>query len=131
FGTEGVWASDVALTDYRFDIIDVQEGIAASLVKIEENGTPVLMALRLLAADGTIAGVESMVVRDASEGMIYQIESIHMLSGAMAYTPAPEERMTREAMIDAAVRYPEGLKIGSFVTSDVPFSAEAYRFENG
>jgi hypothetical protein len=131
FGSEGVWAGDVALTDYRFDIIDVQEGIAASLVKLEENGTPVLMALRLLTQDGRITGVESFVVRSAEEGMIFNIDAIQTLSDGMAYTPAAEQRNTREEMIDAAARYPEGLKVGSFVTSDVPFSADAYRFENG
>jgi hypothetical protein len=131
FGAEGIWAGDVALTDYRMDIIDVQEGIAASLVKLEENGTPVLMALRLLTEDSRITGVESFVVRSAEEGMIFNIDAIQTLSDGMAYTPAPEQLNTREDMIDAAVRYPEGLKVGSFVTSDVPFSADAYRFENG
>jgi hypothetical protein len=128
---EGLWTSEVALTDYRLDIIDVREGVAASLAKVEENGTPVLLALRLLTEGGRIEGVETMVVRTPEEGMIFQIDAIQTLSEAMAYMPAPEQRNTREQMIDAAVRYPEGLKVGSFVTSDVPFAEDAYRFENG
>lgn len=131
FGSEGIWAGDVTLTDYRFDIIDVREGIAASLVKLEENGVPVLMAMRLLTEGGEIAGVESFVVRSAEEGMIYNIDAIQTLSDEMAYTPAPEQRNTRLEMIDAASRYPEGLRVGSFVTTDVPFAEGAYRFENG
>lgn len=128
---DGVWASDVDLTDYRFDIIDVEEEIAATLVKLTENGAPVLMAMRLLTDDGEIEGVESFVVRNAEEGMIFNIDAIQTLSDAMAYTPGEDERMSREAMIDAARRYPEGLQVGSFVDSDVPFTEDAYRFENG
>ncbi len=128
---EGLWAGDVALTDYRFDIIDVQEEIAASLVTAQENGNPVLLALRLITQDGVIEGVETLVVRSAEEGMIFNIDAIQTLSDAMAYTPTAGERMDRQAMLDAAIRYPRGLQVGSFVESDVPFSADAYRFENG
>ena len=39
--------------------------------------------------------------------------------------------MPRAAMADIALRYPGGLKIGSFEKSDVPFAAGAYRLENG
>jgi hypothetical protein len=34
-------------------------------------------------------------------------------------------------MTEIALRYPEGLRIGSFEKSDVPFAARAYRLENG
>lgn len=128
---EGIWASDVAPAGYRFDIIDVRAKVAASLVKLMENGQPVLMAVRLITDEGEIQGVESMVVRNAEEGMIYRIDAIDTLSDAMAYTPTDAERNTRAEMVDAATRYPKGLQIGSFVESDVPFSDDAYRFENG
>ena len=131
FGSEGVWASDVALTDYRFDIIDVREGIAASLAKIEENGTPVLMAVRLLTDEGRISGVESMVVRNAEEGMLYNIDALDTVSEAMMMTPPAGSLDSRETMIEIAERYPRGLQAGSFVTSDVPFAPDAYRLENG
>lgn len=130
-GADGLWAGEIALTDYRFDIIDVREQIAASLVKVEEDGVPVLLALRLLTEEGRIGGVETMAVRNAEEGMIFRIEAVDTLSAPMAYTPAPDRRDSREAMIEIAARYPEGLRVGSFVASDVPFAPEAYRFENG
>ena len=34
-------------------------------------------------------------------------------------------------MVDIALRYPGGLRVGSFEKSDVPFAPDAYRFENG
>jgi hypothetical protein len=39
--------------------------------------------------------------------------------------------MPRDALAEVALRYPGGLRVGSFEKSDVPFAPEAYRFENG
>jgi len=41
------------------------------------------------------------------------------------------ERMTREEMVDIALSYAEGLRIGSFPDAGTPFSPEVYRVENG
>ena len=131
FGREGVWAHHVELTGYRFDIIDVQAGIAAALVKARIDGAPSLLALRLLTHGGRITGVESMAVHSRAEGMIFKPDAIVKLSAAMAYTPTPQQRDSRAAIIAAAEHYPRGLKAGSFETADVPFAADAYRFENG
>jgi hypothetical protein len=131
FGVEGLWASKVVLTGYRFDILDVRQGIAASLVKVQSNGVPTLVALRLVTRSGRIAGVESMAVHSRAEGMIFEVDAIQTLSAAMALRPLPAQRNNREAMIDIASHYPRGLQTGSFVTVDVPFAQDAYRFENG
>ncbi len=128
----GLWAEDPQLAGYRFDILDVAEGQAASLVKVEAGGAPVLLALRLkVEADGALSEIETMAVRNQAEGMIFRPDEIVTPSEAMTLTPPSSALNTREEMIDAAVRYPEGLQVGSFVTSDVPFTADAYRFENG
>jgi hypothetical protein len=131
FGAEGLWATKVVLTGYRFDILDVREGIAASLVKVQSNGVPTLVALRLVTRSGRIAGVESIAVHSRAEGMIFEVDAIQTLSGPMAFQPPPAQHNTREAMIDIASHYPRGLQTGSFVKVDAPFAADAYRFENG
>jgi hypothetical protein len=131
FGKEGIWSSHVALTDYRFDIIDVRAGVAAALVKVQVDGAPALMALRLLTHGGRIAGVESIVVHSRDDGMIFKIDAIQKLSPAMTYTPAAPQRDSRADLIAAASHYPHGLQTGSFEKVDAPFAAEAYRFENG
>jgi hypothetical protein len=131
FGKEGIWSSHVELTDYRFDIIDVRGGVAAALVKVKVAGAPSLMALRLLTQGGRITGVESIVVHSSAEGMIFKIDAIQKLSAAMAYTPTPQQRNSREDMIAAAAHYPHGLQTGSFEKVDAPFADDAYRFENG
>jgi hypothetical protein len=131
FGKEGIWSSHVELTGYRFDIIDVRAGVAAALVKVKVDGAPSLMALRLLTQGGRISGVESIVVHSRDEGMIFKIDAIQTLSAAMAYTPTPQQRNSRDEMIAAAAHYPHGLQTGSFEKVDAPFAEDAYRFENG
>jgi hypothetical protein len=131
FGADGIWRHKVALTAYRFDIIDARAGIAAGLVKVRIDGKPALLALRLLTRGGRIWGVESIVVHSRAEGMILDIGAITSLSHAMALTPPASQRNRRAEMIAIASRYPRGLRAGSFVKTDVPFAPEAYRFENG
>jgi hypothetical protein len=131
FGKEGIWASHVELMGYRFDIIDVRAGTAAALVKAQIDGAPSLLALRLLTRGGRITGVESIVVHSREEGMIFKTDAIQKLSAAMAYTPTPQQRNSRQELIAAAVHYPRGLQTGSFEKVDAPFAEDAYRFENG
>ncbi len=131
FGAGGIWASDVSLTDYRYDVIDVREQIAVAMTRVEENGADVLMTVRLLTDGGRIHGVETMVVRDAEEGMLFNLDGVQTVREEMIATPPPGSLNTREEMIDIAERYPEGLRVGSFVTSDVPMAPDVYRLENG
>jgi hypothetical protein len=131
FGVEGIWKQHVALTGYRFDILDVRAGIAASLVKVRIDGMPALLALRLVTRGGRICGVESIVVHSRTEGMLFNVGAIRTVSHATAVTPARVQRDSRQQMIAIASRYPRGLQLGSFVKADVPFAADAYRFENG
>lgn len=131
FGVDGIWSQHVVLTGYRFDIIDVRAGVAASLVKVQVDGMPALLALRLVTHAGRISGVESMVVHSRMEGMLFNVAAIQTLSKAMALTPPRAQRNSRKEMIAIASRYPRGLQMGSFVKADVPFAPDAYRFENG
>src|SRR5215813_4216044 len=47
---EGLWKGVSKLRPYRQDFLDVREGMAATHVVVEENGSPVMLALRLKIA---------------------------------------------------------------------------------
>jgi hypothetical protein len=128
---EGLWKEIDGLTDFRQDLLDVKKGIAGTHVKVMAGGKPVLAAIRLQMDGKKIAGVESMVVRTREEGMIFNVDAIVKPSPAMNVTPPAGQRNAREEMEKIALRYPEGLRLGSFVKSDAPFAKDAYRFENG
>jgi len=128
---EGLWKTASKLTGYRQDILDVRQGVAGAHVVVEENGTPVMLAVRLKVEDQRVTEIETMVVRNQSEGQIFDVAAVKTPNPAMNVTPERSQLNTREEATRIAVLYPEGLKTGSFVTVDVPFAASAYRFENG
>lgn len=127
----GLWKTASKLRPFRTDFLDVRQGVAAVHAVLEENGSPVLFAARLKVVDRKITEIETMVVRNQKEGALFAPDALVQPSAAMV-TPPPKSRLTpRKQMIAIALRYPEGLRVGSFEKSDVPFAPEAYRFENG
>jgi hypothetical protein len=128
---DGAWKTVSTLRPYRVDFIDVEQGVAAVHTVVEEDGMPVLFAARLTIVGGRIAEIETMAVRSAAESALFAPDNLREPVAGMTYVPRAEERMSREAMVALASRYPAGLRAGSFVTADVPFAPGAYRIENG
>jgi len=128
---EGIWKTVGKLRPYRLDFIDVPQGVAAVHTVLEENGMPILFTARLKVVDRRITEIESIVVKTREEGALFAPENLKEPTATMRYMPTAAERMPRAQMDEIAGRYPGGLKIGSFEKSDVPFAANAYRFENG
>jgi hypothetical protein len=128
---EGLWKSISGLGSYRQDILDVRQGVAGTHVLAMEGNQPVLVALRLRVSGGRITEVESTVVRNRTEGMIFRPEAVKEASAAMTLELTAAKRMPRAELERIALLYPGGLKIGSFVKAGTPFGPQAYRFENG
>ena len=61
---QGLWKNITGLRPYRQDIVDVREGVVGTHTVVEENGMPVLLALRLKVFGLAISEVETMVVRN-------------------------------------------------------------------
>ena len=128
---EGLWKTVTALRPYRQDFIDVREGVAGTHTVVEEDGRPVLLALRLKVFALALTEVETMVVRNRQEGVLFQPDVLTTPNAGMAYVPQTPELHDREELIRIASLYPAGLRAGSFLTPDVPMSSDAYRIENG
>ena len=128
---EGLWKRQIKFRSYRLDFIDTRDSTAAVHAVFEENGAPILFAGRLKVADRQITEIETLVVNSQAESMLFAPANLVTPSAVMTYAPPASERMPRDQMVAIAARYPAGLRAGSFVTADVPFTATAYRFENG
>lgn len=128
---EGLWRSVTKLRGYRQDFIDEREGVIGSHVVLEESGSPTLLVLRLKVADETITEIETVTTRSRAEGVLLNFDNLEMATAEMQYVPRPEQLASREEAIRIASLYPAGLKAGSFVTVDLPYTLEAYRLENG
>jgi hypothetical protein len=128
---DGLWKGASRITDYRQDILDVRQGVAASLVIVEEAGTPELLSLRLKVVNNKLTEAETMVTRTKEEGRLFALDALKKPRAAMAFVPDKSQLASREEAIRIAELYPAGLKIGSFVTTKTPFATDAYRLENG
>ena len=128
---EGMWKTFTKLTDYRRDILDVNQGVAVSYLVAIEGATPTLYVIRLKIEDKKISEIETMAVRNKEEGMLFNVENLQKVSPLMLTKVAANQKTSREEAIKIALTYPAGLKIGSFVKVDSPMLQEAYRYENG
>ena len=128
---DGLWKTATRFHGYRQDFIDERAGVAGTHVIIEESGAPTLLVLRLKVANELIAEIETVTTHSRTEGVIFNLDGLKAPSRGMQYVPAPNQLMSREEAIRIASLYPAGLKAGSFVTVDVPYTPQAYRIENG
>jgi hypothetical protein len=128
---EGYWKTAGKLRAYRTDFVDVRQNTVAVHTVFDDPAGPVLFAARLKVADRKITEIETMVVHNQQEAMLFNPENLKEKSVAMTTVPPRAQLMPRDQMLDIAQRYPAGLKAGSFVKADAQFSPTAYRFENG
>jgi hypothetical protein len=120
------------LRGFRQDIIDEHAGVAGAHVVVEESGAPVLLVVRLKVVADKLTEIELVATRSSAEGLIFNIDGLSAPSEVMNYAPRPEQLMTRDEAIKAALHYPEGLNAAkTFADVNAPFTPEAYRYENG
>ena len=128
---DGLWKTASALRPYRQDFLDVREAVAGAHTIVEENGSPAMLVVRLTIANMQIAEVETMVVHNRQEGLIFEPDALKAASHEMNVVPIKAQRTSRDQLVRIAEKYPMGLREGSFVTVDVPFAPGAYRLEGG
>jgi hypothetical protein len=128
---DGLWKTATRLGGYRQDVLDTRQGVAASQIIVEESGSPALLTLRLKVAGGKITEIETMVTHNQKEGALFKPDALQSADKNMLAAPDKSQLATRDDAVRIAKFYPAGLKIGSFVTVDAPFAADAYRIENG
>jgi hypothetical protein len=129
---DGLWRRASGLGTYRQDILDVAEQTAATqTIVLQDGDKPGLFALRLKERDGKIGEIETMVVPQDKDSLLFDPAGYQKGNVPMALMPPASEIGSRAEAIEIAMKYPEGLKVGSFVQVDTPFASDAYRIENG
>jgi len=120
------------LRGYRQDFLDERGGMATTAAVVEESGAPILLVVRLKVVDQKITEIEMVATRSRSEGLIFNIDGLSAASEGMNYAPRPEQLNSREDVLKPGLKYPEGLSAAkTFADVGAPFTANAYRFENG
>jgi len=126
----GLWQSVTANGGFRQDYIDTARQVVASHFLLREGDIQAMVSTLLYVQDRQITGIESLVQRVGPDGRFQPTELGAPIRGMN--DPIPNGmKNTRREMIDIALTYPEGLRIGNFTDGRTPFSAYAYRVENG
>lgn len=128
----GLVRTVTALRGFRQDFIDERTGMAGAHVMVEESGAPIMLVVRIKVADEKITELELVATRSRSEGLIFNLDGLKAASAGMNYAPRADELASREEVLKAGLKYPEGLaKAENFAAVNAPFAADAYRYENG
>ncbi|HEY6456297.1 MAG TPA: hypothetical protein VIY90_13575 [Steroidobacteraceae bacterium] len=128
----GLWLTASGIGPYEQEILDVPgHTAAAQAIVLEAGNKPVLFAVRLKERGGRINEIETMVVRSDKDSVLFDPAGFDQGNAQMAYVPPSSDINSRAAAIRIAMKYPEGLRVGSFVQVDAPFATDAYRIENG
>jgi hypothetical protein len=129
---DGLWKDVSHVREYRQDVLDTRQGVAASQVVVEAAGSPALLVFRLkVGSNKKISEIETMVTRTQKEGALFKPDALQAAEKNMEFAPGKSQLSSRDDAIRIAQFYPAGLKIGSFITVDAPFAPDAYRIENG
>jgi hypothetical protein len=120
------------LRGFRQDIIDERAGVAGADVVVEESGAPVLLVVRVKVVADKLTEIELVATHNSTEGLTFGIDGLSAPSEVMNYSPRPDQLSTRDDAIKAALHYPAGLNAAkTFADVNAPFTADAYRYENG
>jgi hypothetical protein len=120
------------LRGYRQDFLDERGGMATAAAMVEEVGAPVLLVVRLKVVDQKITEIENVATRSRADGLIFNVDGLSAPSEGMNYAPRPEQLNSREDVLKAALKYPEGLNAAkNFAAVNAPFTPDAWRHENG
>lgn len=124
---EGLWQTASAVPgDFRIYVPDPGAGQVGFLGVMQENGAPVLVALRLQVDKGELVAAEHLVARDLQDTQLANLQSVR--PGLLADIPEAG-RKSRSELLAIGYSYYDALDLND--GSLAPFAADCARFENG
>jgi hypothetical protein len=125
---KGLWAtaSPVAVAT-RARLTDPTSGEAGWFGVMEENGHPVVLALRVKAAAGAITEIEAVICRGHER--IFNPRAMAGPRAMFAETVPPQERASRQTLIAGANAYFDGIEQSR--GDIIPAAEDCIRVENG
>lgn len=127
---EGAWKAVTGRGTFEHQYLDAGAQVAAAHVHLLEGAIPVLYSVALHIEDSRIAGIEAIVQKVLPDDRFQPKVLGEPVRGMDAAVP-PGTAMTRAELVETALSYTEGLRIGDFAKGGTPFASETYRVENG
>jgi len=124
--SEGLWATATRIGTFRLVFADPAQSSVAFFGTVLENGSPVILGLRLRIEGHRIVEAEHIVMRDASAARRFAARAEDPL---MAVRAAQGRRASRAELAAAAEAYFDGIEAIS--AANIPFAKNCNRIENG
>jgi hypothetical protein len=127
-GEAGLWKTTTAIDPlYKFYLVDELTGTAGFIGRLEENGVPVYLAMRLKIVDDKITEIETVVNRGGANAR----------AGTHPAEPRPEfkmeavgaDKIPRKDLVAISGKYFDAIQQAD--GSAAPFSEKCNRLENG
>jgi len=125
---DGLWHTIDGLGTFKLYLEDPQTRQAAFYGTVKENGVTALLGVRLKETGRRLAEIETFVVRQAT-GIHGDFDRLVRTDPVWERSIPSSERSSRQAMIQIANRYFEGIVAGNGAI--VPFAEDFSRTENG
>lgn len=124
---EGLWGTASGLGAYKIYADDPQAGQVMFMGVLQENGSPIILCLRLKVELRHITEIETVVTRKEAGGLARPEALVD--KPIFSATVPPAERRSRQNMIAIANSYFSAIEKGH--ASYVPFDKDCNRVEDG
>lgn len=125
---DGLWNSITARGTYRLHVADQTAGQIVTIATLRENGTPLIVAVRLKVENRRLSEIETIVAR--SEGGAKNLETMGKPREAFSRLTPAANRTSRTELVRVANMYFSGMQLNDG-KGTYPFGDDCDRIENG
>ena len=126
--SDGLWNSITARGTYTLHVADPAAGQIVSFATMRENGTPLILAVRLKVDNRRLSEIETIVAR--SENGAKNLETMGKPREAFSRLTPAADRMPRAELVRVANMYFSGMQLNDG-KGTYPFGDDCHRIENG
>lgn len=126
--SDGLWNSITARGTYTLHVADPTAGQIVSFATMRENGTPLILAVRLKVDNRRLSEIETIVAR--SENGAKNLETMGKPREAFSRLTPAADRMPRAELVRVANMYFSGMQLNDG-KGTYPFGDDCHRIENG
>jgi hypothetical protein len=125
---DGLWNSITGRGTYILHTADQTAGQIVTIATLRENGTPLIVAVRLKVDNRRLSEIETIVAR--SEGGAKNLETMGKPREAFSRLTPAANRMSRAELVRIANMYFSGMQLNDG-KGKYPFADDCDRIENG
>lgn len=125
---DALWATAGGLGTYKLVFAEPEAGAVGGYAVVQENGAPVILALRLKVVKRQITEIETLVARKQTTSIL-NAENLTEPRPIFLETVPEADRPSRAEMVSMVGKYFDGIEQGN--GDIVPFDPDCIRIENG